>query len=270
MSTRSIAVIPPQPDAAQYPISALYLFREYSRQTYQQATGKQAPPFDPSRPPKGWWDDAATGAPYLVAHGGGVMELSIPKDQARTVNLPGAYTYPAWTEPDPTTATTAGGGALNPVWLSEVNDAAALAAEINDQLGLGVSLELAQGYVYPAHETRRVWLVRGMAAGLLLQARNKQSGVGAPGRWVLQDDGLSWHPETQATGNGRGWLPVPIRPLADNERLELQALGGSVVVRTDKAEPAAGGYTAQDRARDDKAARQIAAMARVLGVVEVS
>jgi len=43
-----------------FPIDRLYLFPYYrSRQDYRAVTGREAPAYDPSRPPKSWEDPAA-------------------------------------------------------------------------------------------------------------------------------------------------------------------------------------------------------------------
>src|ERR1051326_1259676 len=90
---------------AQYQISVLNLFPTYaSRAAYQQATGQQAPPFDPSQPLKRWFDPAPTGQSYLVfdssaADSGYVSQLAMPAAQAARLNLPGIYNYPAYVSP---------------------------------------------------------------------------------------------------------------------------------------------------------------------------
>jgi hypothetical protein len=49
---------------ATYPINELYLFTVYqSREDYAMAQGKDAPPFDATRPPKYWFDPAADSSP---------------------------------------------------------------------------------------------------------------------------------------------------------------------------------------------------------------
>src|SRR5579862_1513578 len=92
---------PTQPNQPQYQIAALNLFPVYTtRAAYQQATGRQAPPFDPAQPVKGWLDPTPSGQPYLVfdsnaASTGYLSQLNLTPAQATSLNLPGAYNYPA-------------------------------------------------------------------------------------------------------------------------------------------------------------------------------
>jgi hypothetical protein len=93
---------------AKYGLDALYLFPLFqTREQYKQATGTEAPPFDPQRQPKFWFDPAAAlsarrnviydrvialadnGTPALDAEGRPVLEpLVISKFDAATVNMP--------------------------------------------------------------------------------------------------------------------------------------------------------------------------------------
>ena len=104
---------PTQPNQPQYQISALNLFPVYAtRAAYQQATGQQAPPFDPDEPIKGWCDPAPTGQPYTVfdptaTAKGYTSLLMMSPQQAAQVNLPGVYNYPAYVSP-PTDAVEVG------------------------------------------------------------------------------------------------------------------------------------------------------------------
>jgi hypothetical protein len=49
-------VIPPQPNQLYYGVSALALFQTFTRDTYLSAFGIQAPPYDPTRVIKTWFD----------------------------------------------------------------------------------------------------------------------------------------------------------------------------------------------------------------------
>ena len=86
---------PAQPDAESYPVSALALFKSFSRDSYRAAFGLDAPAFDPSRPAKTWFDstaDVSRGsnvAVYRVAGpDGSIAQLVIPAGEAAAVNLP--------------------------------------------------------------------------------------------------------------------------------------------------------------------------------------
>jgi hypothetical protein len=91
-----------------YGISQLYLFPAFqTREAYRLATGMEAPPYDPSRPLKAWFDPkalenprrkivyenviayAANGAPLVGPDGKPVLEpLVIDREIAATVNIP--------------------------------------------------------------------------------------------------------------------------------------------------------------------------------------
>lgn len=91
-----------------YGLEKLYLFPAYqSREAYLRATGKEPPPWDPQRQPKGWFDPKAqesarrsvvydhalavaeNGAPLLGPDGKPFLDLLVlPKGEAATVNLP--------------------------------------------------------------------------------------------------------------------------------------------------------------------------------------
>ena len=94
-------VIPPQPDQLYYGISKLALFQTFTRDTYLSTFGIQAPPYDPTRVIKSWFDSTVdTSNPSNVAlynvvaqdHNGnwGLQQLVMPAQEAATVNLTGA------------------------------------------------------------------------------------------------------------------------------------------------------------------------------------
>jgi hypothetical protein len=91
-----------------YGIDKLYLFPVYgTREQYQLATGQEAPPFDPAKPPKFWFDAKAAssgkrnvvydsvlaldafGRPMLDAAGQVMLEpMVLTAQQASAVNIP--------------------------------------------------------------------------------------------------------------------------------------------------------------------------------------
>jgi len=91
-----------------YGIKSLYLFPWHqSREDYHQATGKEPPSWDPSKPPKRWEDPAASsslrrnvvydfalvtgasGAPVAGPDGKPMLDiLVLKKEEAAAVNLP--------------------------------------------------------------------------------------------------------------------------------------------------------------------------------------
>ena len=91
-----------------YGLANLYLFPVYqTREEYRQKTGTEAPPYDPTKPVKSWFDPAAAsnskrklvydqvvaladnGAPLAGPDGNPVLEpLLIERDFAAIVNIP--------------------------------------------------------------------------------------------------------------------------------------------------------------------------------------
>src|ERR1700680_1182149 len=125
-------IVPPQPNLEVYGFQALALFESYTRDTYRTAFGLEAPPWDPSRLRKSWFDSTAdTSSPSNLATykivamdqsgGWSIQQLTMPAQEAATVNLPGALSYPPY-EVHPSTASRAG-SIINPIYLSFESDA---------------------------------------------------------------------------------------------------------------------------------------------------
>lgn len=228
---------PIQPNQAQYPISLLNLFPVYAtRSAYQQASGQQAPPFDPAQPVKGWADPAPDGQPYVVFDPGAlvsgyVSQLAVPAAQASKVNLPGTYVYPSYVTL-PTDAMQVGPygpiGQVSPDQVCLQSDAQKIADEIAP-LFPGQPISVLQEktavfqYVY-GNDPRRQWFIQVgntvYLAQTLIEMKNAH-GVGAPGHWTLGTAGLVWTydaPVTAAPANAVN-LPAPIRPLLPNEQI---------------------------------------------------
>ena len=236
------------------PISALYLFAVYlTRAGYLAVTGNQAPPFDPTKPVKNWFDPAPNGQPYLMfdTAAGKLITLPLSASSAATVNLPGSYNYPAYVE-TPTGATQnclvseIDPTPIDPATLCLVPEAQAIAKAIAF-LFPGKTVTVAQqAYgmfyaVFPADELRRQWciLVNGVSpygAGFDLHAKTlilkrDSAGVGAPQHWIYapadgepaNDPTVQSIPDEQITlvPAGAMTLPVPIEPLAADQQFVL-------------------------------------------------
>ena len=236
------------------PISALYLFAVYlTRAGYLAVTGNQAPPFDPTKPVKNWFDPAPNGQPYLMfdTAAGKLITMPLPVSIAATVNLPGTYNYPAFVE-TPTDATQnclvseIAPTPIDPATLCLVPEAQAIAKAIAF-LFPGKTVTVAQqAYgmfygVFPKDELRRQWciLVNGVSpygAGFDLHAKTlilkrDSAGVGAPQRWIYapadgepaNDPTVQSIPVQQITlvPAGAMTLPVPIEPLAADQQFVL-------------------------------------------------
>jgi hypothetical protein len=252
---------PTQPNQPQYQISLLDLFPVYAtRAAYQQATGQQAPPFDPSQPLKGWADPAPSGQPYLVFDPtavvtGYVGQMTLTAAEAAQLNLPGVYNYPAYVSP-PTDAVEVGPyGLLGPASPDQVCLQAGAQAIANQIAPLypGQAVSVVQEntglfhYVYGL-DPRRQWYIQignaGFNAQALIEAQNGH-GTGAPGQWSLTSAGLNWvsnAPVTVAPVTAVA-IPVSIRPLLPNEQIVhlpgslFNQAGSWVVERTDLPQP---------------------------------
>ncbi len=258
-------VTPPQPDLEVYGVQELALFNTYKRDTYLAAFGIQAPAWDPTRLTKTWFDstvdtsDPANTVTYQIvatdpANIWVVTPMTMPAQEAATVNLTGAVAYPPYVVA-PTDATR-GGAVLNPVYLSLESQAQAFMAEFGAVTLLDEGATPVFPAVYPPDEPRRLWdiVISGLAVnvGALVLAMNA-GGVGAPGAWDTTGSQPAWVPAPAApTGlnDVRPPRPMPVRALLPNEQLQTGLMGVSVV-RTDlqqQADEQAGQFTPDDRA----------------------
>ncbi|MEQ1947664.1 MAG: hypothetical protein ABL995_10775 [Bryobacteraceae bacterium] len=269
-SPTSIAAALPQPASARYSVDALALFKTYNRDSYFAEFGVQAPAWDPARPPKAWFDSPADGngsqalkTYSIVAQQAdatwALQSMTLSAREAATVNLPGAVQYPQYRPAS--TKTTRAGQSINPIYMVLEADARAVMAEVG---GTGLfdegSISLnAMSYPianYPFDEQRRIWAfqVNGQQyfAGLLI-ASKYGLGVGWPGHWDFSRGYPLWvsdPPAAAGISDARPPVPLPVRALLPNERLQAGPMGiGVVVVRSDIEDTAASnGFTAADRA----------------------
>jgi hypothetical protein len=260
----SLPVIPPQPGQGAYGFAALALFQTYTRDTYRAAFGVQAPPWDPSRSAKFWFDSSADTSVadnvaaykiFAVDSTGiwGLKQMVLPAAVAATVNLPGAVSYTPYVI-TPTDATR-GGSAQNAKYLSLEADARTLMAAFG---ATGLVDEGATTYypvVYPSDESRRMWaiLLNGhqQNVGELMAQRNAR-GVSSPGHWDTSAGFAVWAPDPPAPvglDDTRPPQPIPVRDLLPNEQIQAGLMGPSVV-RTDVQDQNAklsGAFLPEDR-----------------------
>ncbi len=257
-------VIPSQPNLEVYGIQELGLFKTYTRDTYRVAFETEAPPWDPARVTKIWFDSTVdTANPIKVVtyqtialdqnHQWSVIPLTVQVGEAATVNLPGLLVYPPYIVM-PTEATR-GGSVINPIYLSMELDARALMTIFG---ATGLSNEGATPQfpvIYPPDEPRRMWdiVFKGAAINVgALQVSLNANGVGAPGQWDTSGSEPIWVPAPPApTGlnDTRPERPMPIRNLLANEKIQPGLMGVSII-RTDlqqDANAAAGQFTPGDR-----------------------
>lgn len=257
--------IPKQPDLLAYGIQDLGLFSTYSRDSYLVAFGVQAPPWDPMRVRKTWFDTTVdTSAPGNVAiykiaapdQNGvwGLRQIVLPAQEAAAVNLPGAIAYPAYVAAP--TRTTTGGSLIDAMYLSTETDARSLMTALGGSGLVAESGNAAFPIIYPPDEPRRMWdfTVNGVVcnAGALLTSEYA-NGVGAPGSWQDSANGPVWisdPPAPTGLNDMRQARPMPVRDLLPNEQLQPGLMGVSVI-RTDlqqQQNAQAGEFTPDDRA----------------------
>jgi hypothetical protein len=256
------------PDEPYYGIERLYLFDRFTRESFRKKMGQQAPPFDPGRRIKRWYDSTAKRGPYsYLCFNWDKKEFetyTITGEEAASINLPGKYEYPPYVvAPTPAVVVAPEGDPqpLNPDMLSYFSEATALAAE------LGGFVRVTEELGGPFHidwrgEVRRQFsvIVDGKAynAGLLLKAKNA-AGIGAPGKWQRTPTGPVWVSEPQPTGEDdrRGEVPIPCRPLFPEEDLKITPFGVTVYRKDKDSELTrveSGGLTPEQ----DRLLRQIA------------
>ena len=232
-----------QPDTEFYSLSALELFPTYTRETYLAKFGIQAPPFDPSKLVKKWFDVPASTSgltSYTVFQNGAFSTVNLDFATAAYVNLPGKYAYAKYT---PTTvAKDSVGQPINPRALISESDVNTLVKELQEAYRSSYVISAKQqddmGEVWGTETRRRYNINVGNyqtfdAAALLCEKYS--SGVNAPGKWLVS--GLSdpvWIPTIQDTGEkATVEIPVPVRTLLANEELLVSAVGTFQVHRTD-------------------------------------
>lgn len=257
-------VVPAQPKQDYYSFSELALFKAYTRETFRAAFGVQAPPYDPARVIKTWFDstvdttDPNNVALYKVISRDqrgqwGVRQMVLAASEAASVNLPGSVMYPDYSIA-PTKANRAG----TPVWpdsMSLESEARALLQELGlPELALN---DEGRGSIMPVEygdDPRRVWdfVFKSVSynVGAMLNNKNR-NGVGAPGRWAVSDK-IEWIADPPApTGldDPRSPRDLPVRDLLQNEKIVTTLMGASIG-RTDRMPPltdAGGQFTEADR-----------------------
>ncbi|MEN6642586.1 MAG: hypothetical protein ABFE08_09080 [Armatimonadia bacterium] len=270
-------VNPPQPTEQRYSLDRLYVTPRLTRAIYQERYQEQAPPFDPERRIQRWFftdvlegsEDPANELVQFTVWDGKFKSYTCSRLHASTPNLPGALVWPKYENPETTSACLYGPisevengfAPLSGRLLVDPAKAKAVLDEINKDLGTKYTMS------YPADpwpwkivwgtETRRsinfVQDNETIGASPLLDDRFK-NGVGSPGKWVKSDSGgPQFIADTPPTGESdlRPEVPMVVRPLLPNERIESGFGGLLHIVRTDLSQdepgPGTGALTvAQD------------------------
>lgn len=258
----------PQPADAVYGVDQLTLLPTYTRDSYETTFGRQAPPFDPSRAPKNWFDQTAKFGPntYNSFDGTKFSTFTLNGNEAGLVNLPGLPHYDRYEPPAGNIRVVYNNGSFPSQLLGQGlqarrDDALALLAEIGDpslkltkQSGLGGVLSYVR--IDPSVDVD-VYYVGGMNAGAAWAGRNAK-GVGYPGHWEKAYEGsYTWVNDVLDDGskNTKPPVPQPVRALLPNEKLGNCSTNpmfpSACIVRTDIQPPApapsSGSFTQTDR-----------------------
>ena len=137
---RSEAVVPVQPKQDSYGFNELALFKTYTRESFRSAFGAEAPPYDPARLIKSWFDSSADSSDpvnvvlYKIMAPDpkgqwGLRQVVMPASEAGSLNLPGAVVYLPYVIA-PTTAVRGATSGIWPVTLSLKSEAVALLEEL--------------------------------------------------------------------------------------------------------------------------------------------
>jgi hypothetical protein len=210
------------------------------RTDFEDTTGEQPPPFDPSRPPKHWRSGAVGTSPVYkyqsIDRGKGTyFDAQIEAGMVSRLNLPGRYRYPDW-NPKTTEAQTESGHRLGGGQICLESQALRLMEELGalgQTAGPFESKHMGGSrIIYPADEKRRVWSIvfkgRVHNGGLLLSFRNRP-GVGYPGEWVDSDPDPMFRAITPVTKNALPSIAIPYRPLRGDERFVRDLMGNLAV-----------------------------------------
>jgi hypothetical protein len=226
--------VPSAPTTADAPLSALNLFQPFAnRAAYQAANGGvQLAPFDKTRPIK-MYEDRSGATSYTIAQvnaynadnptGPLVSFVSMAAPANPTANIPGPYVYPPWSNSAQSDVTQTGlDGTVDGLLLCLFTDAEMAAQVYATSTGMPYAAPtidpVSLGYIYPASEPRRQWLIAGMNAASALALMTVQiigttgyqgGGYGAPG--ILTQNGQNWNwaltPDPGLTATG---VPTPI------------------------------------------------------------
>jgi hypothetical protein len=260
-------IIPAPPNTPRYPPAELRLFQVFAnRLAYSEATGEEAPDYDPTRRIQRWYDTSKSG-PYRVWNDavGAVVPLDLDPALAATPNFPGTRLYQKYVNPPTTLAIMKSpmgpDQGIEATLLVNLAYVASVLAEINRDLpNLGARrVVLTDPWPFIVSwngETRRqVNITAGaveMDASRLLIQRFAR-GLGSPGKWSETSEGtLVWISSLPNEGvmDLRPEVPVPVRDLLAWEHpVKASPMAPWEIVNEHLVEmPEAGGLTAeQDR-----------------------
>jgi len=244
-----------QPNQKKYGIEEIYLCQRLTRAIYLKKFGEEAPAYDSSRRIKRWLIPPTPGkAPDLSKRTvkvwddtkKAIVPLEMTEIEAASVNLPGTLSYPKYVNPEASVAVMNGGSLsqnVNGAMLVLPTYANAIVSEIKNDLGIELSVVKVPdpwpfAIVWGTETRRHLNLVTesGVSwdASQLVRSRFS-NGIGAPGKWVKAGDGITFVADIPPNGEMdlRPEVPMAVRDLLPNEKLEIQFMGIPVIVRTD-------------------------------------
>ena len=258
--------VPPVPDVPTYLVSALQLLRRWDRESYFEAHGEQAKPYDPSRPHQPWYDPTAPEDGDYVFLGFDpvaieIREMTIPAAHARVPNLTGEYDYPRYKAVPTPAITQFMTGGLQPLaarllttretaeaLVAELVDAGIVAEHSIEAMDMPGSTILWNGENRRIHVLHRPGLKSTINLGQLL-ARKNSGGTGHPGDWVIHEKlrSIAWVVDQPDEGIGEVDTPIPLRELRGDERLARVGPMGVVITQIPEDQGTGGGISADLR-----------------------
>lgn len=244
-----------------------------SRPEYLKATGHEAPPFDPSLPPKFWADlgvnpNANKLYTYktVVRGNNGYFNydhFSLPPAQALAVNLPGHATFPMYMPPPTGVTVTSGPAVIQSTLIDRYLSTQSVAEDYAAELGGRVTLVpfdagdtvmgLGQYQAYCITDVPNVkqlyikgWAPSNGLTGVLLMAgflacAKNYYGVGAPGHWETNANSqtIEWVNDTPdgPDSNGLVAIPRPVRDPGPDEILSTTPWGATFAPKVNPNSP---------------------------------
>lgn len=267
MIPSSLPVSPAQPTTQFYGLSSLNVFQVYTRKSFFAAFGIQPQRFDPTQPPRNWFDTSANPGPYdiYVQANNSVLPVFEPLAVPTNVGMPnliGAYQYPAYVNPAATPAELTVGvfpaqpiGDANAIGLCSIADALAVQAAMPSGTSVGIDTSQMANITMNG-ESRQPFTINvpGGPQGVLALTLRKQmtqqindpqgdvlGGVGAPGSFTVSGETITWVPTPDpGLTPQQAATPVPGRALLPGEIFVFATLGAVEVENTGMA-PATGG-----------------------------
>ncbi len=234
-----------QPEVPSYSVDTLETCEQFDRAGYERRFGEQPPPHTNERPDKLWFDTTEQAGNYMrisrdAAGKPSFVPMTMSKELARSVNIPGAYRWPEYV-PAPTPAALeivlgSGQKQVIPILagrLSMEEDARALALELGGVYEVDRSSKVPPFDVKYNGDPRRIYEVvdrdgKTYNAGELL-AQKYSNGVGAPGAWKRNAEGrFYWAAARQSTAQLDPLvqaIPAPCRPLHSDEEFYQEFAG---------------------------------------------